>query len=302
MPSVRRLGRVLVSFGSFPLLIVSSVVAIVALLPRVGSALTAVTVWTGVFVCLVVLERLAPRRSCWQRPDGQLLHDFGHAALGSGLGSELGAVLVSLALVAGRGVSTEPLDLHSPAAIGVLVVTYLVIDLCRYGQHRLTHDVDWLWALHTLHHDPRRLIALKAGRSHLFDRALQVACVVPVMWLGAPADAVAISVLLNSLIGLIAHANLDLRLGPLALVVVGPATHRVHHATGRNLGASLLLWDQLLGTYQAPGTVEHEEVGVPFSTPERFLAQLAWPVMVWLGYERSGADAATTTSLSARRP
>lgn len=288
MTAVDRFVRFLASIALFPVLIVSSVVATVALLPKVGSALTAVVVWTSVFVALIVAEQVVPRRPGWRRPDGQLFHDFGHAALGSGLGSELGALLVTMLTVSSAGDITQPIALDSVLGVVVVGIAYLVIDLCRYLQHRLTHDVSWLWALHTLHHDPRRLIALKAGRSHLLDRALQALCVVPALMLGLSTHMIAICVLLNSLVGLIAHANLDLRLGPLSWIVVGPATHRVHHATGKNLGASLLVWDQLFGTFEAPGNPAHDDVGVAFDTPTSFAAQLAWPVMVWLGYEDDG--------------
>ena len=77
-----------------------------------------------------------------------------------------------------------------------------------------------------------------------------------------------------------------------------------------NLGASLLLWDQLFGTYEAPKQGVHDEVGVPFMTPERFVAQLAWPLMVWLGHEdhrlagdpTEASEAAPLQPVTARGP
>jgi sterol desaturase/sphingolipid hydroxylase (fatty acid hydroxylase superfamily) len=99
---------------------------------------------------------------------------------------------------------------------------------------------------------------------------------------------------LNSVIGLIGHANVDARLGVFGFVFVGPPQHRVHHSIDvdnsvpghpvtrhANFGASLILWDRLFGTHRSS---EARSVGLPDGTPSRVLGQLAAPINAWLGY------------------
>lgn len=166
-----------------------------------------------------------------------------------------------------------------PFALQV-VVGFVVVDGVRFGQHWLSHRVPVLWETHKLHHDPRRLIVMKAGRSHFFDRAFQALCVVPVVVAGASVDVVFWCVAANSVIGLVAHANVDVA----GVVFVGPNEHRVHHARdpqmhGSNFGAALTIWDRLCGTFRSSDVTV---VGLDEETPSSVVSQLAAPVHAWV--------------------
>ncbi|MDP2342023.1 MAG: sterol desaturase family protein [Deltaproteobacteria bacterium] len=245
--------------------------------------------WMVTVVVLVLLERLLPFERAWQLPDDQLANDFAHTLLGSALGSRMGAGVADV-VAAGVvfGFASIGISAFTPAwPFPVQVVAaYVVVDFARYWQHRLQHRVGFLWETHKLHHDARRLIAIKAGRSHVLDRALQALCVVPVVVAGAGPEVLFWCVGLNSVIGLIGHANVDARLGVLGFVFVGPPQHRVHHSIAvedhhANFGASLIVWDRWFGTFRAS---EARSVGLPEETPTRVLGQLAAPLNAWLGY------------------
>jgi sterol desaturase/sphingolipid hydroxylase (fatty acid hydroxylase superfamily) len=112
-------------------------------------------VWTVAIVVLVGLERLLPFERAWQLPDDQLVNDFAHTFLGSAVGSRMGAVvadvvaagllfgLASLGLGVSPGGGVSPFKLW-PFWVQV-VVAYVVVDFCRYWQHRVQHRVGFLW-------------------------------------------------------------------------------------------------------------------------------------------------------------
>jgi sterol desaturase/sphingolipid hydroxylase (fatty acid hydroxylase superfamily) len=57
-------------------------------------------------------------------------------------------------------------------------------------------------------------------------------------------------------VGTLQHANLRWTFGPLGRILVSPAYHRLHHATGIqdvNLGVVLTIWDVLAGRARFPG-------------------------------------------------
>ena len=214
------------------------------------------------------------------------------------MGSRAGVVAAD-AIVAGLALAWSPATALWPTTWPLwaqAALAFVVVDGLRYWQHRLTHAAPALWELHKLHHDPRRLIVIKAGRSHLFDRALQALCVVPVVVAGADVDVVFWAVALSSIIGLIGHANVD---ASGCFIFVGPNEHRVHHARiavrqesdlpigaaeGKNFGASLTVWDRAFGTFCAGDVVDVVDVGLDEDTPDGVVAQLAAPINGWLGY------------------
>ena len=248
-------------------------------------------VWVIAVIALVILERVTPKQRIWLRSDEQLANDLVHTALGSALGSRVGVIAADIGVAAIAlllpALRLWPTSWPLPVQI---VVGFVVLDGCRYAQHRASHAWPWLWETHQLHHDARRLLVIKAGRSHLIDRALQALCVVPIIVAGASVDVVFWVVALSSVIGLIGHANID---ASGCFFFVGPNEHRVHHAAdpalhGSNFGASLSIWDRLCGTFRHNDHVD--VVGLPHDTPSTVTAQLAAPVTAWLGFSVPGRD------------
>ena len=50
-----------------------------------------------------------------------------------------------------------------------LVLSVILLDLCIYFQHVLTHKVDFLWKIHRVHHADIDLDATSALRFHPFE-------------------------------------------------------------------------------------------------------------------------------------
>jgi len=274
----------------FPLLMTGGIGLTYALIGQGLSEMAAFSIVSlGFFLLVFLLEKVIPHRPEWNLSDGQEMHDLGHTFFGTALGAGAGEALTQLIFVSlglwaagqiGHGLWPE----HWPFWLQVVLV-YLLADLGRYLQHRLLHRYAWLWRFHALHHSVDRICALKTSRSHVVERLFQPLFLFGLLFfLGAPAPVIFCYMLPNSLLGMIDHSNLDVRLGPFSYVINGPAEHRLHHSRdsregNSNFGSALLIWDMLFGTYINPRPHHSpQQVGIENdTTPRGFWAQIAEP-------------------------
>jgi sterol desaturase/sphingolipid hydroxylase (fatty acid hydroxylase superfamily) len=135
-------------------------------------------------------------------------------------------------------------------AIAVLVV----LDLLFYGMHRLKHLWPWWWRLHETHHSSTELDFLASARFHPLEKILdRLVFLLPLTVLGPSDGALLAWSSVDVFLGMLNHANVRWRLGPLAYVLVTPELHRRHHArdavTGDcNFGNNFSIFDWLFGT------------------------------------------------------
>jgi sterol desaturase/sphingolipid hydroxylase (fatty acid hydroxylase superfamily) len=135
------------------------------------------------------------------------------------------------------------------------VLAFVGIDFVYYWWHRLSHEVNFMWAAHVVHHqseDYNLAVALRQSITTSltyfpFQAVLAIA--------GVPLIPMAVAASLSTLYQFWIHTELVRSLGPLEKVINTPALHRVHHAINpkyldRNHGATLILWDRFFGTYQ----------------------------------------------------
>ena len=120
----------------------------------------------GVLLCMLLCERLWPRRTWRQGRLQRFAINFSLIAL-SGLLQRLtlGAAAVAMAIYAqtqGWGL----LNLMDLPAWVMLLVGILLLDLAIYLQHVVFHKVPWLWRLHQVHHADLDLDASTGLRFH----------------------------------------------------------------------------------------------------------------------------------------
>lgn len=163
-------------------------------------------------------------------------------------------------------------------------------DFLRYWLHRWSHRHALLWRVHAVHHQPQKLYAASVFRFHPFDKALQfLGDTLPFILLGVGSEVLAYYFVIYAVGGFFQHANLDVRLGWLNYVVVGPELHRWHHSrlikeSDANYAHTFAVWDLVFGTYQRPRDREVGDLGLlDPSYPTRFLGQLTAP------FHRSGS-------------
>jgi len=152
------------------------------------------------------------------------------------------------------------------------VLSLLALDLLIWAQHKLFHQVSWLWRLHRMHHTDPDFDVTTAVRFHPMEAVLSMLIKsVAILLLGIePLAFLAFEVILSST-SLFNHGNLKLPTGldrRLRWFIVTPDMHRVHHSIvhseqNSNFGFNLPWWDHLFGTYndQPHGGHEHMTIG-----------------------------------------
>jgi ornithine lipid hydroxylase len=168
----------------------------------------------------------------------------------------------------------------------------VVGDLLRYWLHRWSHEHGALWRVHAVHHQPQKLYATNVFRFHPADKAMQfLGDTLPFLLLGVGPEVLAYYFVIYAVGGFFQHSNLDVRLGWLNYIVVGPELHRWHHSrkaseSNANYAHTLALWDVVFGTWRRPAGRSVGDLGLlDESYPTRFLRQL------WAPFARDGVAA-----------
>ncbi len=139
-----------------------------------------------------------------------------------------------------------------------VALTFVLLDFWRYWEHRVFHRVSLLWRLHLVHHSDTHVDVTTGERHHPLDILLgTLTTLALISALGPPAVAVAVYLVAATAVTLYSHANLRLPAAldrRLALVIVTPSMHAVHHSaaqpqTDSNYGSVLAIWDRWFGTY-----------------------------------------------------
>lgn len=178
----------------------------------------------------------------------------------------IGSVLTGILLPAGvyAFAATRPPGLLSGSSLPFVLqiaLALLVLDFCKYWEHRAFHAVPLFWRAHLVHHSDTDIDVTTTERHHPLEVAASTGTLIALIAaLGLPATAVGIYLLTAAVASLAAHANLRLP-APidrgLRALVVTPPVHAVHHSDARretdsNFGTVLTIWDRLFGSYANP--------------------------------------------------
>lgn len=295
MRAIANISRRLLQIAAFPVLFAASVT--VAAQRR--DLLFGIAVLLGLTLCVALLERVIPYLPEWNRSRGDLRTDLHYLAANSLVHPALRAgtffAFAPLCTLVGDGVwpAEWPLVLQTVLAVGIR-------EFCHYWLHRYTHRRGGLlWRFHAVHHSPSRIYWLNASRMHAGNLAADsIAGIGPLIALGAGADVMYLTGIVIGGMNMFAHANLDLRVGPLSWIFSLPELHRWHHArdtrvANHNYGDVLILFDVLFGTRLAPRErFPDGAAGLdrPGDVPDGFLAQLAYPLNAVTGSGRAAGN------------
>lgn len=135
------------------------------------------------------------------------------------------------------------------------VVAFIGVDLLYYWWHRLSHEVNVLWAAHVVHHQSEDYNLAVALRQAVLTSWTALPFYLPLALLGVPTVVFAVTHALSTLYQFWIHTQLVGKIrGPVDWIMNLPSHHRVHHAINpqyldKNYGATLVVWDRLFGTY-----------------------------------------------------
>jgi sterol desaturase/sphingolipid hydroxylase (fatty acid hydroxylase superfamily) len=133
------------------------------------------------------------------------------------------------------------------------VLAMVGVDLGYYWWHRLSHEINLLWAVHVVHHQSEDYNLAVALRQAVLSPATVMPFYLPLAVLGVPLPVFFLMNALSTLYQFWIHTELVGRMGVLEHLLNTPSLHRVHHAVNpqyldRNYAATFILWDQLFGT------------------------------------------------------
>lgn len=238
-------------------------------------------------VLILMGERAIPYRPGWQ-PSAHDLFEDGLFVLVVQLAVPLALGWLTLWLVqdqlSASGITLHLWPAHWPLWVQVLA-KIAIGDFFRYWLHRWSHERPILWRVHAIHHHPPKLYATNVFRFHPLDKALQfVGDSLPFILLGVGPEVLAYYFVIYATSGLFQHSNVDLRLGWLNYLIMGPEAHRWHHSqviaeSDANYAHTFALWDVLFGTYRRPRGMEVERLGLlDEDYPTDFIGQMTAPI------------------------
>lgn len=191
------------------------------------------------------------------------------ANISQGIGSQLTGLFMKTALFFGYKYIFEHWRLFDlPDAIWVWVILFIGVDFCYYWFHRMSHQVNALWAAHIVHHQSEEYNLTVALRQSWFQSWFSWIFYLPLAWIGFdPIMFVTLSAF-NTIYQFWIHTRAIKSMGFLEHIINTPSHHRVHHGSNpkyidKNHAGSLIIWDKMFGTFQK----EEEEVYYGITKP-----------------------------------
>jgi alkylglycerol monooxygenase len=144
--------------------------------------------------------------------------------------------------------------------LAIWLFALVAYDFSYYWFHRISHEVNFFWAAHVVHHqseDYNLGTALRQSGSGLFGFVFYL----PWLYIGIPPEILFASGAINLVYQFWVHTEHVPKLGPVEYVFVTASNHRVHHAQNsiyidRNYGGIFIIWDRIFGSFQEELTEE----------------------------------------------
>jgi len=135
------------------------------------------------------------------------------------------------------------------------LVTFVMIDLVFYIYHRISHRVNFLWAIHMSHHSSEEMNFAVSFRQAWFGPISKIPFFMTLPLIGFDPTMIAVAGVISTLWGIVGHTQIVGKLGPLEWIFNTPSHHRVHHGSNaqyidKNYGNLLIIWDRIFGTFE----------------------------------------------------
>lgn len=205
------------------------------------------------------------------------------------------------------GISHFNLENLFPGVTDIPLVSFciylVVLDFFDYWYHRASHQFNWWWGLHSLHHSQRDMNLWSDNRNHLLDDLMHdIYLAVIAQIIGVEPAQYILLIVASRMQQSLQHANVRLHFGSIGdRLLVSPRYHRLHHAIGvghesrgrgtlggHNFAVLFPIWDIVFGTAHFGGGFEETGVRDQLPPPEgngRNYGQGFW-VQQWLGLKR----------------
>lgn len=206
-----------------------------------------------IFLVLIIIEKLY---GYYKGEDTAPLMDS-VSSISSGMVNSLKDVLgLSITLLSYEWMSNHLALFRQEVSIASVLIAFIVIDFYGYWSHRLSHQINFLWNKHAIHHSSEEFnlsCALRQSISSFVN--LFTFLLLPAAIVGVPAKVIAITLPIHLFLQFWYHTKHIKKMGILEKIIVTPSHHRVHHAINpeymdKNHGQIFIFWDKLFGTFQ----------------------------------------------------
>ena len=218
-----------------------------------------------VFLVLIVLEY------CWGWLNGNITYRINDSLNSLSLGLLSVAtkfIFLSVGYIVFAKIELDySLGLFDSDNAGHWVVALLVYDFFYYWFHRVSHERQFFWGSHVVHHqseDFNLSTALRQTSTSMFTTWIFY---VPCFVLGMPIGMYISIASAHLIYQFWVHSQHIPKLGVLELVLITPSNHRVHHAQNaqyidKNYGGLFIIWDRLFGTFKEEDEQESPIYGI----------------------------------------
>lgn len=140
--------------------------------------------------------------------------------------------------------------------VAVYLIAFMALDFAGYWVHRLSHEINFFWNKHAIHHSSEEFnlgCALRQSISSFVN--IFTIFLIPAAIFGVPAIVIAVIAPIHLFAQFWYHTVYIKKMGFLEKIIVTPSHHRVHHAINpeyldKNHGQIFIFWDKLFGTFQ----------------------------------------------------
>ncbi len=179
------------------------------------------------------------------------------SSLSSGITNVTKDVLgVSITIIAYEWLVGKVAIVDLKASWITFLIAFVALDFAGYWVHRLSHEINFFWNKHLIHHSSEEFnlaCALRQSISSFVN--IWTVLLIPAAVLGVPASIIAILAPIHLFAQFWYHTRHIGKMGFLEKIIVTPSHHRVHHAINpeyldKNHSQIFIIWDKLFGTFQ----------------------------------------------------
>ncbi|UQD56796.1 sterol desaturase family protein [Flavobacterium sp. K5-23] len=206
-----------------------------------------------IFLILIILEKLYGH----YKGENTVTTMDSVSSVSSGMVNSLKDVLgLSITLISYDWIVSHIAIFQLEATTLAYFIGFIAIDFYGYWSHRLSHQINFLWNKHAIHHSSEEFnlaCALRQPVSSFVN--LFTFLLIPAALLGVPSKVIAITLPLHLFLQFWYHTKHIKKIGFLENILVSPSHHRVHHAINpeymdKNHSQIFIFWDKLFGTFQ----------------------------------------------------
>ncbi|MEX1190218.1 MAG: sterol desaturase family protein [Bacteroidia bacterium] len=174
------------------------------------------------------------------------------------------------------------------------LVLFVGVDFCYYWFHRMSHEVNAIWATHVVHHQSEDYNLSVALRQSWFQSFFSNLFYLPLAIIGFDPLVTVTVIAVNTLYQFWIHTELIKNMGWFEYIFNTPSHHRVHHGSNpeyidKNHGGTLIIWDRMFGTFIKEDQPVIYGITVPFNSWNPLWANFHyWKEILQTANEASG--------------